>query len=187
MNEEYIIRKQYMANYYNTNRSKIIELVQRRRTLLRNSDTYIQNKRDIIIEELNNGKRRYVHTSTLNRYNIKIDPKTLIYYHDKNELLTKLDDTISYSTITASPDASTIDQISNYSDPNLIESNDYDNVDAIDNYTIEDILSHDIVTEMDINKLKLYCNKYKHNKNRKKKAFMRQIKLRFKIDQPELD
>ena len=65
MSEQYIIRKQYMANYYNTNKSYIIELVQRRRTLLRNSDTYIQNKRDIIIEELNNGKRRYVHTSTL--------------------------------------------------------------------------------------------------------------------------
>ena len=57
--------------------------------MIKNSDKYIEDNREKIIEELNNGTRKFLQMQTLAKYNININPKTLKYYHDtKHEEIT---------------------------------------------------------------------------------------------------
>ena len=78
-NEE---KKLYMKQYYDANKERMIQQIMNRQKLIRNSDKYIEDTRDKIIEELNDGKRKFLQVQTLKKYNINIDPKTLQYYHD---------------------------------------------------------------------------------------------------------
>ena len=75
-------KKLYMKQYYDANKQRMIQQIMNRQKLIRNSDKYIEDNRDKIIEELNNGKRKFLQIQTLKKYNINIDPKTLQYYHD---------------------------------------------------------------------------------------------------------
>ena len=49
--------------------------------MIRNSNTYIENTGPQLIKDLKNGTTKFVQYSTPMKYNIKIEPQTLIYYH----------------------------------------------------------------------------------------------------------
>ena len=74
----------YMKEYYNKNKHKIIRQVVERAKLVTNSEKYIEANRGKIIDDLNSGKRKYVQMTTLKKYGINIDPNTMKYYYDTN-------------------------------------------------------------------------------------------------------
>ena len=82
-------KKLYMKTYYELNRQKMIKQIMAKQKMIKNSDKYIEDSREKIIEELNNGTRKFLQMQTLAKYNININPKTLKYYHDtKHEEIT---------------------------------------------------------------------------------------------------
>ena len=77
-------QKTYHKQYYDTNKNRIIEQIKGRRKLIRNSDKYIEDNRDGLIEALDKGTKKFIQLRTLAKYKINIDPKTLQYYHNKD-------------------------------------------------------------------------------------------------------
>jgi hypothetical protein len=75
-------RKEYNKTYYDEHKNKIIKQVVDRQKLIRNSDKYIEDTRDKLVDDLNNGVRKFIHFKTLLKYKINIDPKTLKYYYN---------------------------------------------------------------------------------------------------------
>ena len=91
-NDKEETKKLYMKQYYAANKAKMVKQIMTRQKLLKNSDVFIEQTRDQIIEELNSGKRKYLQMATLDKYSININPKTLNCYHDKpTELNIKTD------------------------------------------------------------------------------------------------
>ena len=83
-------KKLYMKEYYDLNKQRMIKQIMAKQKMIRNSDKYIEDNRDKLIEELNDGRRKFLQITTLAKYNININPKTLKYYHDrKHEEVTK--------------------------------------------------------------------------------------------------
>ena len=72
----------YNKQYYDTNKKRIIKQIVERRKLIRNSDKYLEDNRDTLITDLNNGTKKFVQYKTLLKYKINIDPKTLKYYYN---------------------------------------------------------------------------------------------------------
>ena len=72
----------YNKQYYDTNKKRIIKQVVERQKLIRNSDKYIEDHRDKLINDLNNGTRKFVQYKTLLKYKVNVDPKSLKYYYN---------------------------------------------------------------------------------------------------------
>ena len=67
--------KEYNQKYYAMNKEHIMKLVADRKKLIRGSDMYRQK----LVEELNNGKRKFIKGSTKAKFDLKQDPKTLLW------------------------------------------------------------------------------------------------------------
>ena len=79
-------RQAYNKTYYTMNKQKMVkQIVDSRRSII-NSDDYIETNRARVIDELNNGTRKFIHLTTLRKYRININPVTLEYYHDESYL-----------------------------------------------------------------------------------------------------
>ena len=72
----------YNKQYYDANKQRIIKQIVERQKLIRNSDKYIEDNREKLINDLNNGTRKFVHYKTLLKYKINVDPKSLNYYYN---------------------------------------------------------------------------------------------------------
>ena len=94
-----------MKQYYDANKTRMIQQITQRQRLIRNSDKHIEGTREKLIHDLNNGTRKYLHMRTLAKYNINIDPKSLKYYHDATEIAPEpADDTLSDDSNDKIPD-----------------------------------------------------------------------------------
>ena len=77
-------QKTYNKQYYDANKTRIIQQIIERQKLKRNSDQYIEENRNKIIDALNDGTRNFIQLRTIAKYKINIDPKTLKYYYNKD-------------------------------------------------------------------------------------------------------
>ena len=77
-----IDRRIYMRSYYDEHRSKMIRQIIEKQSIRRNSDTFIEQHRDKLTDDLNNGKRKFLQRNTLAKYDITQDKKSLKYYHN---------------------------------------------------------------------------------------------------------
>ena len=68
--------KTYNKMYYQQNREIVNKKVSDRKKLVRGSDAF----RTKLVEELNNGTRKFVKAPTRERLNLQQDPKTLKWY-----------------------------------------------------------------------------------------------------------
>ena len=68
--------KTYNKMYYQQNREVVNKMVSERKRLVRGSDAV----RSKLVEELNNGTRKFVKAPTRERLNLQQDPKTLKWY-----------------------------------------------------------------------------------------------------------
>ena len=71
-----------MRRFYEEHKEQLIQQITSRKQLTMNRDRYVEDNRDKIITELNNGKRKFMQTRTLDKFDIKIEPNTLKYYHN---------------------------------------------------------------------------------------------------------
>ena len=55
----------YNKQYYDTNKKRIIKQVVERQKLIRKGDKYIEDNRDKLVNDLNNGTRTFVQYKTL--------------------------------------------------------------------------------------------------------------------------
>jgi hypothetical protein len=65
--------KTYNKMYYQQNKETVNKMVAERKKLVRGSDAF----RAKLVEELNNGTRKFVKAPTKERLNLQQDPKTL--------------------------------------------------------------------------------------------------------------
>ena len=142
-------KKAYMKQYYDANKTRLIQQITQRQRLIRNSDKHIEGMREKLIHDLNDGTRKYLHTRTLAKYNINIDPKTLKYYHDATEIAPE-------PVIDTEPADDTLSD----------DSND----------KIPDILDKTELTDTDRTTLQNYVDRYK--KHKRKKGTIRLIRER---------
>jgi hypothetical protein len=68
--------KAYNKMYYQQNREIVNKMVSERKRLVRGPDAF----RSKLVEELNNGTRKFVKAPTRERLNLQQDPKTLKWY-----------------------------------------------------------------------------------------------------------
>ena len=77
-------QKTYNKQYYDANKTRIIQQIIERQKLKRNSDQYIEENRNKLIDALNDGTRKFIQLRTIAKYKMHIDPKTLKYYYNKD-------------------------------------------------------------------------------------------------------
>ena len=85
-------KKQYRKEYYDLNKQRMIKQIMAKQKMIRNSDKYIEDNRDKLIEELKDGRRKFLQMAILAKYNININPKTLKYDHDAGEKQPKIEE-----------------------------------------------------------------------------------------------
>ena len=68
--------REYNKIYYEQHRDRVARLVTERKKLVRGSDAY----RSKLVEELNNGTRKFVKAPTKERLQLQQDPKTLKWF-----------------------------------------------------------------------------------------------------------
>ena len=73
-------RKQHAKEYYLLNKERIIKHNNNKRNLIINSDVYKAKQRDDVIEQLNNGSKKWITEATKIKLNIQQCPKTLKYF-----------------------------------------------------------------------------------------------------------
>ena len=158
-------KKAYMKQYYDANKKRMIQQIMQRQRLVRNSDKHIEGTREKMINDLNNGTRKFIQMRTLAKYNINIDPKTLKYYHDDssfyNEDLLEDRQKQPLETMTDDMPSSALCDGEN---------------ETIPEGTITDILDKTALSEEDQATLRSYVDRYK--KHKRKKATIRLIKER---------
>lgn len=171
-------RKDYLKEYYNMNKTKIINQVVQRRRMVNNSEKYIENNRNKIIDDLNSGKRKYLHIKTLKKYEIAIDAKTMKYYHQ--------DGTVDAHAGGAYAEYSTDEPVSAVSDP--ISEPDAQHltqkdisVDGDDGDIIYSILTKPKLSEYNKAFLNYYYIRYKNTPNCDKQFLIHNIKERLDI------
>ena len=146
-------KKTYMKRYYDTNKTRIIQQIIQRQRLVRNSDKHMEDTRVKMIHDLNNGTRKFIQMRTLAKYNINIDPKTLNYYHDINNISEDI-----------AQETRPTDDI-----PSSALSDDSSD-------KISDILDKTELTDTDRTTLQNYVDRYK--KHKRKKGTIRLIRER---------
>ena len=171
-----------------------------RNKMIRNSDKYVEDNRGKMIEDLNSGKRKYVHTKTLDKYGISINPKTLQYYHnnDKQHLDEQADVLIQDAeqdgvimeanqegeAITADKrdDLTDNHQINNedvidiHQDSNQQQAQQERNDDPMTAEMLKHILDQYTINEEDQHRILSHPKK---NKNKGKRVLIQQIRTRF--------
>ena len=64
-----------MRSYYDEHRSKMMRQIIEKQSIRRNSDTFIEKHRDKLLDDLNNGKRKFLQRNTLAKYAVCQDKK----------------------------------------------------------------------------------------------------------------
>ena len=77
-------KKEYNKAYYALNREKIMKQIEDNRKARINTDKYIEQKREALINGLNEGNNKFIHIKTMLKYKININPETLKYYYDES-------------------------------------------------------------------------------------------------------
>ena len=70
----------YSKRYYLQNKDSINKKTSATRRLIRNSQPYIQQQQAVIIEQLNNGTKKWITEKCKEKYNIYRDPVSLKYH-----------------------------------------------------------------------------------------------------------
>jgi len=195
-------RKEYNKTYYNEHKNNIIKQVVDRQKLIRNSDKYIEDTRDKLVDDLNNGVSKFVQSKTLLKYQINIDPKTLKYYynseaktlptsasssedeqleqakqkeqeqHNKEELY-KQEEQVKQEPESASHTEPNTPKHDNGEDADTSENNYGLTVDVL-----KAMLNQDAINEDDMNKIITYPQK---KRNKKKRTLIRRLRDKFKF------
>ena len=66
--------------YYRINAESIKKHVADRRRLVRNSRVYLDSQRGVVIQQLNEGTKKWISTKMQDKMKIQQDPDTLKYY-----------------------------------------------------------------------------------------------------------
>ena len=152
-----------MKQYYDANKTRMIQQIMQRQRLIRNSDKHMEGTRENLIHDLNDGTRKYLHMRTLAKYNINIDPKTLKYYHNTVSEKAMLEAEPAQQDETT-PTELMIDDV-----PTSTPSDD-------NNESIVEILDKTELTDTDRTILQNYAERYK--KHKRKKATIKLIRER---------
>ena len=70
----------FFKRYYEANKERIKKMVSAKRRLLYNSEPYINQNRQKLVDSLNNGTKRWISEKVSIKYSILRDEKTLKYY-----------------------------------------------------------------------------------------------------------
>ena len=73
------VRSDYQHNYYQQHKNRIIQGILSRRRLIQNSEPYILEHREVIINQLNDGTRKWTTDRSKLKFKIVQDVKTLKY------------------------------------------------------------------------------------------------------------
>ena len=161
----------YNKQYYDANKKRIIKQVVERQKLIRNSDKYIEDHRDKLINDLNNGTRKFVQYKTLLKYKVNVDPKSLKYYYN-SEARTPSEPTTEEEEEHPQQQQRTSNESSNEQEAEA-EAEEEGNI-TLD--ALKAILEQHEINENDMNKIVTY-----QKKNKRKRKLIKQIRERFKF------
>ena len=173
-------RRIYMRTYYDENRTKMIKQIIERQSIRRSSDSFIEQHRAKLIDDLNTGKRKPLQLTTSAKYNISHDKKTLKYYHnvvnDNIQDLTKIgenfdDEPAEIKVMENQSEVVVVDDINSMENQTeaIVDDNQDERSDGLGESMSADmlklILKQDMITDEDKNRIIAYSKKKRTERN----------------------